>query len=312
MSLRRIIAVTLTTGLLLVIVTAVIWTYLIATYESDLGTSNVVLVDSERSISDNREDNSLVELSFDEDAEDLAWSSLEINLVIEEKTYGCSFGAQSNSTNLSGKVTPKLGADGFTFTTEIDATDSESYTYFDLPGQSESNSTDYWMKFSSTDIYLSEGVSWTFIEDAELSEVNEIPEDLTNDTSERLEWYTYDMSVHRVNPNDGVYVFVNSESSFKVSFLTYYNNNDESRHPTMQIAAIGDSIFPALDDPDLVSPSPCKIVSDDIDKGHWNSNETIQLFENQINLCDGTCSIEIIVYYETIEVEINEREVLIG
>lgn len=312
MSLRRIIAVTLTTGLLLVIVTAVIWTYLIATYESDLGTSNVVLVDSERSISDNREDNSLVELSFDEDAEDLAWSSLEINLVIEEKTYGCSFGAQSNSTNLSGKVTPKLGADGFTFTTEIDATDSESYTYFDLPGQSESNSTDYWMKFSSTDIYLSEGVSWTFIEDAELSEVNEIPEDLTNDTSERLEWYTYDMSVHRVNPNDGVYVFVNSESSFKVSFLTYYNNNDESRHPTMQIAAIGDSIFPALDDPDLVSPSPCKIVSDDIDKGHWNSNETIQLFENQINLCDGTCSIEIVVYYETIEVEINEREVLIG
>ena len=312
MSLRRIIAVTLTTGLLLVIVTAVIWTYLIATYESDLGTSNVVLVDSERSISDNREDNSLVELSFDEDAEDLAWSSLEINLVIEEKTYGCSFGAQSNSNNLSGKVTPKLGADGFTFTTEIDATDSESYTYFDLPGQSESNSTDYWMKFSSTDIYLSEGVSWTFIEDAELSEVNEIPEDLTNDTSERLEWYTYDMSVHRVNPNDGVYVFVNSESSFKVSFLTYYNNNDESRHPTMQIAAIGDSIFPALDDPDLVSPSPCKIVSDDIDKGHWNSNETIQLFENQINLCDGTCSIEIVVYYETIEVEINEREVLIG
>ena len=64
-----------------------------------------------------------------------------------------------NPTRLSidGKVTPKLGADGFTFTTEIDATDSESYTHFDLPGQLESNSTDYWMKFSSTDIYLSDG-----------------------------------------------------------------------------------------------------------------------------------------------------------
>lgn len=311
MSLRRIIAVTLTTGLVLVIVTAVIWTYLIATYESDLGTSNVILVDSENTVSDNRDDNSLVELSFDEGAEDLAWSSLEIDLVIEETTYGCSFGSQSNSTSIDGKVNPKLGADGFTFTTEIDATDSESYTHFDLPGQLESNSTDYWMKFSSTDIFLSEGVSWTFIEGAELSEVNEVPADLSNDTSERLEWYTYDMSVHRVNPNDGVYVFAKDELAFKVNFLTYYNEQDENRYPTMQIAAIGESDFPALNDPDLVVPSPCKIVSDDIDKDHWNSNETIQLFENQINLCEGTCSIEIYVYYETIEVEINERELLI-
>lgn len=295
-----------------VVVAAAVWTYLVTTYESDLGTSNVILVDSENSVSDNREDNSLVKLSFDEEAEDLAWSSLEINIVIEETTYGCSFGAQSNSTTMDGKVNPKLGADGFTFTTEIDATDSESYTHFDLPGQLESNSTDYWMKFSTTDIYLSDGISWTFIEGAELSDVNEVPEDLSNETSERLEWYTYDMSVHRVNPNDGVYVFAKDDLAFKVNFLTYYNEQDENRYPTMQIAAIGESNFPALNDPDLVVPSPCKIVSDDMDKDHWNSNETIQLFENQINLCNGPCSIEILVYYETIEVEINERELLIA
>ena len=312
MSLRRIIAVTLTTALVLVIVTAVIWTYLIATYESDLGTSNVILVDSENSVSDNNEENPLVELSFDEKAEDLAWSSLEINLIIEGTTYGCSFGAQSNSTIQNGKVSPKLGADGSTFTTEVDATDSESFTHFDLPGQSESNSTDYWMKFSSTDIYLSEGVSWTFIEGAELSEVNEVPADLSNDTSERLEWYTYDMSVHRVNPNDGVYIVVKDELAFKLDFLTYYNDDDESRYPTMQIAAIGESNFPALENPDLVVPSPCKIVSNDLDRDFWNINETIQLFENQINLCDGTCSIEIEIYYETIEVEIDERKLTIG
>ena len=294
-----------------IVVAAAVWTYLVTTYESDLGTSNVILVDSENSVSDNLDDNSLVELSFDEGAEDLSWSSLEINLVIEKTTYGCSFGSQSNSTSINGKVNPKLSADGFTFTTEIDATDSESYTHFDLPRQLESNSTDYWMKFSSTDIYLSDGISWTFIEAAELSEVNEVPEDLSNDTSERLEWYTYDMSVHRVNPNNGVYVFAKDELAFKVNFLTYYNEQDENRYPTMQIAAIGESAFPALNDPDLVVPSPCKIVSDDIDKDHWNSNETIQLFENQINLCEGTCSIKIYVYYETIEVEINERELLI-
>ena len=295
-----------------VVVAAAVWTYLITTYESELGTSNVILADTENSVSDNRQDNSLVELSFNDGAEDLPWSSLEINLVIEETTYGCSFGAQSNSTSQDGKVTPKLGADGFTFTTEIDATDSESYTHFDLPGQLESNSTDYWMKFSSTDIYLSEGISWTFIEGAKLSEINEVPDDLSNETSERLEWYTYDMSVHRVNPNDGVYVFVKDELSFKVNFLTYYNEQDENRYPTMQIAAIGESNFPALNDPNLVVPSPCKIVSDDLDNDHWNSNETIWLFENQINLCDGTCSIKILVYYETVEVEINERELLIG
>ncbi|MBJ62970.1 MAG: hypothetical protein CMB57_06915 [Euryarchaeota archaeon] len=295
-----------------VVVAAAVWTYLITTYESELGTSNVILVDTESTISDNRQDNLLFELSFDDDAEDLAWPSLEINLIIEETKYGCSFGAQSNSASLDGKVVPKLGSDGSTFTTEIDATDSESYTHFDLPGQLESNITGYWMKFSSTDIYLSEGISWTFIEGAELSEVNEVPEDLSNETSERLEWYTYDMSVHRVNPNDGVYVFVKDELAFKVNFLTYYNEQDENRYPTMQIAAIGESDFPALNDPDLVVPSPCKIVSDDIDNDYWNANETIQLFENQINLCNGPCSIKIVVYYETIDVEINERELLIG
>lgn len=312
MSLRRIIAVTLTTGLVLVIVTAVIWTYLIATYESELGTSNVILVDSQNSVSDNRQDNSLVELNFAEDAEDLAWSSLEISLIIEGTAYGCSFGSQSNSDLFSGKITPNLGADGSTFTTEIDATDTESYTFFDVPGQLESNSTDYWMKFSSTDIYLSEGVSWTFLEGAELSDVNEVPEELENDTENRLEWYTYDMSVHRVSPNDGVYVLVKDELEFKVNFLTYYNSDDESRFPTMQIAAVGESDFPALDNPDIVVPSPCKIVSESEDKDNWNSNETIELFENQINLCEGPCSITIVVYYETIEVEFKEKEIQIG
>ena len=295
-----------------IVVAAAVWTYLVTTYESELGTTNVILVDTGNSVSDNREDNLLVELSFGEEAEDLAWSSLEINLIIEETTYGCSFGAQSNSTSIDGKVNPKLGADGFTFTTEIDATDSESYTHFDLPGQLETNSSDYWMKFSSTDIYLSDGVSWTFIGGADLSEVNEVPEELNNDTSDRLEWYTYDMSVHRVNPNDGVYVFAKDDLAFKVNFLTYYNEQDENRYPTMQIAAIGESFFPALDNPDLVVPSPCKLVSDDMDTDFWNSNESIQLHENQINLCEGTCSIEIEVYYETIEVEIEERELMIG
>ena len=295
-----------------IVVVAAVWTYLVTTYETQLGTSNVILVNIDNSVSDSRDDNSLIGLNFDEGAEDLLWSSLEINLMIEGETYGCSFGSQSNTNSQSGKVSPNLGADGLTFTTVIDATDSDSYTYFDLSNQLESNSTNYWMRFSSTDIYLSEGVSWTFIEDVSLSDVSSVPDNMNNDTSERLEWYTYDMSVHRVNPNQGVYVFSKDEISLKINFLTYYNNEDESRYPTMQIAAIAESDFPALDNPNLVVPSPCKIVSEDVDKDYWNSNETIQLQENQINLCDGQCLIKVKAYYETVEVEVDGAEFQIG
>ena len=76
---------------------------------------------------------------------------------------------------------------------------------------------------------------------------------MSNDTSERLEWYEYDLSVHRVNPNEGG-VVVKDDMAFKINFLTYYNQDDESRYPTMQIAAIGNASFPALEDPNLLFP----------------------------------------------------------
>ena len=286
-----------------VVIAAAFWSYLVVTYESELGTSNVVQVDLTDSVSNPGTDNQLVTLGFSDGAEDLSWSSLEISLLIDEQSYGCSFGSQSNSELGESKVVPRLGADGQTFTTEVDATDSESYTYFDLAQQLESNDSDYWMKFSSTDIYLDSGVTWAFVEGAVLSDVQAVPDEISNQTEERLEWYEYDMSVHRVNPNDGVYVFSKDELSFKVKFLTYYSEADESRYPTMQIASVGNSSFPALDNPDLVVPSPCKIVSDDLDTDFWNANETIHLMENGENLCDGVCIIELQLRYETIDVE---------
>ena len=139
-----------------------------------------------------------------------------------------------------------------------------------------------------------------------------IPDDISNQTEDRLEWYEYDMAVHRVNPNGGVYVFAKEEMSFKVKFLTYYNEADESRHPTMQIASVGNSSFPALDNPDLVIPSPCKIVTDDLDEDFWNANETIHLIENGENLCDGVCIIELEIKYETVNVEIDLSNFEIG
>ena len=312
MNTRRIIAVTLTIGLILVIVTAVIWTYLIATYESDLGTSNVVQVDLAGATSDVSVENSIVDLSFESGGENISWSSTEINLLVDGTKYGCSFGSQSVEEQSSEMVIANLGADGETFTTQIDATDTESYTYFDVSEQMESNSSSYWMKFSSTDIYLGSSLSWKYIDGAEMSDVTTIPDGLSNDTDNRLEWYEYDMSVHRVNPNDGVYVIQKDNMSFKVKFLTYYNSDDESRYPTMLIASLDESNFPALENPDLVVPSPCRITTDDMDSDNWNADETISLHENGVNFCDGICEVKLEILYETVPVEIDTAEFEIG
>ena len=297
---------------IIIVIAAAFWSYLVVTYESELGTSNVVQVDLTDSVSNSGTDNQLVSLDFSDGAEDLSWSSLEISLLIDDQSYGCSFGSQSNSDLVESKVAPRLGADGQTFTTEVDATDSESYTFFDVAQQIESNESDYWMKFSSTDIYLDSDVTWAFVGGADFSEVQSVPEEMSNQTEDRLEWYEYDMAVHRVNPNDGVYVFAKDDLSLKVKFLTYYNEADESRYPTMQIASVGNSSFPALDNPDLVVPSPCKIVTDDQDADFWNANETIRLLENGENLCDGVCLIELEIKYETINVEIELSKFEIG
>ena len=165
---------------ILVVIAAAFWSYLVVTYESELGTSNVVQVDLTESVSNSGTDNQLVSLDFNDGAEDLSWSSLEISLLIDEQSYGCSFGSQSNSELGESKVVPRLGADGQTFTTEVDATDSESYTYFDLAQQLESNDSDYWMKFSSTDIYLDSDVTWAFVEGAVLSDVQAVPDEISN------------------------------------------------------------------------------------------------------------------------------------
>jgi len=297
---------------ILIVIAAAFWSYLVVTYESELGTSNVVKVDLTDSVSDSSSDNQLVSLDFSDDAEDLSWSSLEISIIVDQEIYGCSFGSQSNSEMEDSKVVPRLGADGQTFTTEVDATDSESYTFFDVAQQFESNESDYWMKFSSTDIYLDSDVTWAFFEGAYFSEVQSVPEEMSNLTEDRLEWYEYDMAVHRVNPSDGVYVFAKDDLSLKVKFLTYYNEDDESRYPTMQIASVGNTSFPALDNPDLVVPSPCKIITDDLDTDFWNANETIHLIENGGNICDGVCEIELAIKYETINVEIELSKFEIG
>ena len=295
----------------LLLVAAAIWVYLVASYESGLGTSNTVLVSDSNSSTNNSNDNKLLELSFDTGAEDLLWASLGIELEIEGAMHTCSFGVQSNPDQSGELISTNLGADGLTFTTVVNATDDEKFTFLDIGEQIEGNESNYWMKFSSTDIFLADGVKWLFLGDVDFKEVIEIPSNnLSNNTEDSLDWYTYDLSVHRIDPNDGVYVVEKNDMWFKINFLSYYNSDDESRFPAMQIAALNGSGFPALNNSDLVVPSPCMILTEDLDIDYWNANETIILAENGINLCGQSCEINVKIKFETTPVDVSRTELV--
>jgi len=287
----------------------VAWTYLVVSYESPLGTDNRVLVsDSTDSLSNGSTDE-LVTLAFAEGGEDLAWTSVQIEVTANEKQYTCSFGSQSAEDSNTGKVTSMLGADGMTFTTVVDAT-ADSFTYFDLPNQQESNDSAYSIRFSKTDIFLSEGVQWAFVEGKNIGEITSANVSWSNETDDRLDWYTYDMAVHRVDPNKGTYLLLEDGIIYKLEILSYYNEDDESRFPTMLISALNKTEYPALNDPNLVIPSPCLIESDDDTTSHWNSTETVTLIENGIDICSGECTIEVNILFETAKVKIANIETI--
>lgn len=287
---------------ILVIVVA-IWGFFVVQFESPLGTDNVVEIQRSESLTDGSSD-TLATLSFAEGGENIDWASTEIIVKVGNEQFPCSFGSMSLEQMNQSKVTPTLSADGVTFTTEIDATDDESFTHFNISTQREGESNHSTMKFSKTDIYLSEGADWAFIADAEFNDVSST-ENLTfsNDTDERLDWYTYDMVAHRVEPNEGVYVVRTGEESYKIQFLSYYNQDDEGRHPTMLIGALEDTTFPALSDSTLVAPSPCIIFSEHPESLSWNASESVVLAEQQTNICSQACDMEIFILYETKNVE---------
>jgi hypothetical protein len=292
--------------LLALLVMGVVWTAVVVSYEENKGTDNVVNVSVEPT-STNQEEDLLATLSFEDGGETLKWASLEVSVTIGGVDHACGFGQQSVPSEAGALVKPHLGADGQTFTTVVDATNEASFTHLALPEQVLGTEAQHTMRFSSTDVFLSEGVRWAFVEDVALSDVNST-EGLTfsNDTSQRLEWYDYDITVHRVTPVEGVYVLDVNGSMYKVQFVSYYNEDDERRYPTIMVAAFSPASFPALLDPSLVSPAPCLIVAGDDDLTTWDANETVQLFEHDQPLRSGNEVMVVSVRYEGVEVRIVE------
>ena len=286
------------------VVVVSIWATLVVSYEADRGTANTVVVSYVPSSTVGSSDH-LATLAFDGEAENLSWGSLEVALEINGVSHKCGFGQQSIPSDEGALVQPKLGADGQTFTTVVDATDEESFTFLSVPEQQRSGEDQYTMRFSSTDVFLADGVKWAFVENVAFTDLTSTRDvEFSNDTSERLSWYEYDFAVHRITPLEGVYVFRVDNVDYKVQFVSYYNADDERRYPTMQIAAFDPTSFPALSNPDLVSPAPCLVVAGDTDLTQWSFNETIELHENGFELRSGEEAMVLSIRYEDVEVRI--------
>ncbi|HJM55048.1 MAG TPA: hypothetical protein QGI72_02260 [Poseidonia sp.] len=285
------------------------WSMMVVSYEDDLGTENRIRVTKITGQQTNNSDDALATLNFEKGAEPLAWSSLQLSMSVAGEEYSCTFGSQSTESDGHSPVLPVLGADGLTFQTQVDASQEDEYTFLDVPNQKSTNESEYTLRFSKTDVFMSEGIRWQFIEGESIENDFEIDENrFSNATDDRLEWYTYDLAVHRVMPNDGVYIFEQQGQRYKVQFLTYYNDDDESRYPTMLISSTTPESFPALKDPMLVSQSPCLISTTEDDQMFWNGTEEITLLENGVNICDVSCDFTLVATYEGVKIRIVQNK----
>ena len=282
------------------------WTYLVVSYDSPLGTDNVVVVD--RSPTSNGTSDLLATLSFEDGAENLDWTSLLIEIQVAEESYTCSFGSQSIDASENAKVNSRLSSDGVTFSTTIDATSEDSFTYLSIPMQGEGNESHHTLRASKTDVFFGEAIQWLYRSGLSFQEVNSVNEsELSNSTADRLEWYSYDLAAHRITPNDGTYVLLQEGILYKMQFISYYNDKDESRHISILTSALVPEEHPALLDSTLVIPSPCLIETSG-DTIQWNATESIVLREQDTNICGEDCSMNIEITYEMIAVKIENTQ----
>ena len=170
------------------------WTYLVVSYDSPLGTDNTILIET-NSDTTNTTNDLLATLSFKQGGENLDWASMQIELVVDENSYTCSFGSQSVVLERGIEGIFTLASDGLSFSTTLDATSESEFTYLSLPSQQEGNQSEFTIRASKTDIFLSDGVEWTFLPEKTIQEVHSANQtDFSNETSERLEWHTHDIA----------------------------------------------------------------------------------------------------------------------
>ena len=283
-----------------------IWAFMISSYEEDIGTNNIFVANDSADNLTNERNNSLFELSFSNAEDDLEWSKLSISIQNGTEKMGCSKGNFTSNKGSESKISTKLGSDGITFTAIVDATSEEEFTYVDLDNLIEGNNSNFDMRFSKTDIYLSDRVTGTIIEEIGFEELVSVPnQEFTETSDDGLDWYDYKLSTHRVEVKDKIYVIGIENNFYKIKFLSYYNENDDGRYVSFMIGALDNTTFPALSNPDLVSPAKCTIIELKDKSELWEKNETIAIYENDFNICSEPCSIKITITYEGIVVKGN-------
>ena len=290
--------VTIAIGLLL---GTLIWAWVIVSYETDYTTNNTFVgSDVEHEVSDSSAD-SLVSVSIESGTETLGWDQLSVSLVVGETQYPCSLTGISTVQQNGSKLNTRLTADGTTFAIEVDATSEDSFVGLDFSTMKEVDVSNHSMKFSKTDIFLGNDSVAMIVTNQSFSELKSIPNGTFNlDDSERLDWYDYDFTVHRINPKEQVYVVQQAEITYKLQFISYYNDADESRHIQMLVAWLNGSQLPAFDDPTLIAESPCIIEGAD---DSWSPNQSITILENGIDICNRACSVEISIQYQGVNVK---------
>ncbi len=280
---------------------ALLWAWVIVSYENDYTTNNTFVgSDVEHEVSNSSTD-SLVSASIESGTETLGWDQLSVSLIVGETQYPCSLTGISTLQQTGSKVSTRLTADGSTFAIEVDATSEDPFVGFDFSTMKEVSLANHSMKFSKTDIFLGNDSVAMIVTNQSFSELQSIPNGSFNlDDSERLDWYDYDFSVHRINPKDQVYVIQESNITYKLQFISYYNDADESRHIQMLVAWLNGSQLPAFDDPTLIAESPCIIEGAD---DSWSPSQSITIRENGIDICNQACSVQISIQYQGVNVK---------
>jgi hypothetical protein len=270
------------------------WYFLVANYSAELTTENEILSEDFSDNVSNQTSDRLLQLSFSYGEDNLDWSKLTMTITNDDKQYDCTKSGLTSSITPDGVIQTKLNSDGNSFTIEANS-DSEDFIFLSFSDMQQTNDSNYSISFSKTDIYLGENVTG-YVSYDDFENINTIPTGEPTESSEsRLEWYDYDLSVHRVIPKEITYIVNESDVFYKIQFLSYYNYDDESRYVSFIISAVGDFEAPAINNEDLTKESHCIISSDN--STVWKFDEMIYLSENEYDICSTTCSLEVQVRY---------------
>ena len=267
---------------------------MVASYVPELTTDNEIeLTDHNENVS-NLSSDLLFNASFSAGEDNLEWSKITMSILSSDTRLDCTKSGFTSGIIHDGDVQSRLNADGNSFTVEVDA-DSDDFIMINFEDMQQTNDSDFDLKFSKTDIFLGPNNTGIALNE-NFQDVNSIPTLVFDESAdERLEWYDYDLSIHRVIPKEITYVVNDSSIHYKIQFLSYYNSKDESRHVSFIISTINNSNFPATNNDNLIKIAPCLISSSN--ESFWQNNETISVSENGIDICNDNCTIKVEIRY---------------